>query len=330
MGILFSRPIQKKTPFEILGIPPISTKEEIRERFIKLIKISSDRQEIISAYDSIKNSPPDLDLYTAEILSEEKYFKDLFQKIGDYCGLAVPKEREEIYKMFKNFQSSRRFKTEKERIEFNYKVRKIVKECSIDSIDSSIDNIDSISSIDTYRSTTTEKQFKCEECKKGFRSINQLLNHYRSKKHLREVEKIEKEPKEFIKKQIENVDSSKDSTKDSTKDSSKDITKDSSKDSSKDSTKDSKDSTKDITKDSSKYSTKDSSKYSTKDSSKYSTKDSNSTKDSKDSTKDSNSTKDSKDSNSTKDSTIFRTCSKCKKVFTSRTLLVSHIKKEHL
>lgn len=214
MGNKLSKP---KTPYEILKVSPISTKEEVRLSFIRLIKgidrNSKEFQEIVTAYNTIKKLPPPLDLYTDDLLSV--YAKDLFEKIGDFSGVVCPPfGTKEFYKTFLNFQCHKKFKNEKEKEEFVCKVKLVTRK--VKKLYSNAESCGAVQLVETKvekmslsqppLKTHVPKEFNCTACKKGFRSTNQLLNHLKSKKHFNEIEKNFKNPREFVESQIKELE----------------------------------------------------------------------------------------------------------------------------
>lgn len=176
-----------KTPWEILGVDPTSTKEEVRSRFIHLVK-KGVRQEIVTAYEEIKRGAPPLEYYSEDLLRRdlEKYGRDVYQKIGEYTGVVTRWGSPEFYRVFLNFQSPVKG-------DFNLRVRQLtrmIKRLTTTRIDVQhvVDSehvVDSVHVVNNEHvvNIVVEKEFKCEGCCKGFRSTNQLLNHYRSRKH---------------------------------------------------------------------------------------------------------------------------------------------------
>ncbi|EOB12458.1 DnaJ [Nosema bombycis CQ1] len=227
MGLFFSNINNPPLPHEVLGLPPLFTKSQARSQYLKLVR--SNPFLYNSAYDCIKRDPPNLNLYNNDVLRDSTYVIDLFDRIGDFSGFKCPEFRSpDFYKKFKNYQSPRKFKREEERNLFNFKVRKIIKEVykiyeqDVDmvvddsiKVEGSIKVDDSIKVVEASNEgvyTTNvkkEKQFKCEYCSKGFRSKNQLINHFKSKKHFEKIKEKEEEPKGFIKKQIEKCEEGK-------------------------------------------------------------------------------------------------------------------------
>ncbi|RVE41374.1 hypothetical protein evm_013976 [Chilo suppressalis] len=230
MGLFFSNLNNPpKPPHEVLGLPPLFTKSQARSQYLKLIRLNPSLiSNYNSAYNILKNEPPNLNLYNHEVLHDSVLVLDLFDRISDFSGFKCPEFRSpDFYKKFKNFNCPRKFKREEERNLFNFKIRKIIKEVykiyegggdvregdiglrgsKVDIKDNSKDYKDIKDNINANDNhiIKLDKQFKCSYCSKGFRSKNQLINHLKSKKHFEKIKEKEKEPKRFIKKEIEGL-----------------------------------------------------------------------------------------------------------------------------
>ncbi|KMV66711.1 hypothetical protein M970_010400 [Encephalitozoon cuniculi EcunIII-L] len=218
----------KKSPHEVLGLSPVSTRKEIRDRYKSLIlKVHPDVQkvhssqaskeavEIMDAYTSIMKSPPLFEFYNEELFREDlrKYAEDFFERISDYCGIpGAPKfcspDFERFYHMFTNFRTQKAFGTEEERSEFCRGVRRVAR--IVRDLDKRIGTDSFPVEIPPAPARVKERKtktypFNCTHCEKGFHSQNQIINHFRSRKHFERVGLTEKTPRKYIENQIQEV-----------------------------------------------------------------------------------------------------------------------------
>ncbi|ADM10908.1 DnaJ-like protein [Encephalitozoon intestinalis ATCC 50506] len=218
----------KKSPYEILDLSPISTKREIKDRYKTLIlevhpdvqkvhssQASKEAVEIMEAYRSIMKSPPRFEFYNEELFRKDlrKYAEDFFERVSDYCGIpSAPKfgdpDFERFYQVFSNFRTQKTFETEEEKSEFCRNVRRIAR--VVRSLDKRA-NVESLS-IEVYQPSPKAKEkkiktypFSCSHCDKGFHSRNQVINHFRSKKHFEKVSLVSETPKEYVENQIQEI-----------------------------------------------------------------------------------------------------------------------------
>ncbi|XP_015189623.1 PREDICTED: uncharacterized protein LOC107073459 [Polistes dominula] len=178
-----------KTPYEILNIEPTSTKNEIRSAYIKLMLLhhptrqkKSDPQkavDITNAYTTIKSSTPLFEYYTEELFKKDfmKYAADFYERIGDFCGIVSPD-------FITNY------------IELDDRIVKEDTKALKKPVTSSV----------TVERKPNIKPYCCNECKKNFKSKNQLINHYNSKKHYLAVEEMVEDPKLFVQRQIQSIE----------------------------------------------------------------------------------------------------------------------------
>ncbi|WEL37801.1 DnaJ domain-containing protein [Encephalitozoon hellem] len=218
----------KKSPHEILSLSPVSTKKEVKDRYRTLIlethpdsqKVHSSQapkeaMEIMEAYTSIIRSPPQFEFYTEELFREDlrKYAEDFFERICDYCRIpGAPKfsdpDFERFYQIFTNFRTQKEFTTEEEKSEFCRNVRKVAR--VVRSLDKRI-NIDSFSvAINVKPPRPKERKvkdhpFNCSHCNKGFHSRNQIIDHFRSRKHFERISMVSGDPKKYIENQVQEI-----------------------------------------------------------------------------------------------------------------------------
>jgi curved DNA-binding protein CbpA len=213
-----------KTPFEILGVPPTATREEIREKYRRTIleihpdiqhrhvsKTTGDASEVIAAYAQLTKSLPPLEEYTEELFRSDmrKYGDDLFERISDYFKIRTPKfsspDFERFYYIFTNFTTAKEFETKEERDKCCRNVRRIAR--MLRQMDGRMCDEKPIQVERKAPPPPKEKKIKtypiqCDECSKGFHSTNQLLNHLRSRKHLERVSKTTGDPRKYVEDQI--------------------------------------------------------------------------------------------------------------------------------
>lgn len=214
----------KRTSHEVLGLPPTSTKQEVKDQYKRMIlkahpdahrthtsEASTEAAEIIAAYTSIMKSPPILELYTEALFKTDlrKYADDFFERVSDYSGTSAPKfsdpEFERFYQIFTNFRTQKTLDTTEQ--EFCLKVRKIAR--MVRSLDKrtceSAPVVERKVPIKVKEKKSKIYPFNCGCCRKGFNSSNQLLDHLRSKKHLEKISEDVEDPREYVRKQISEI-----------------------------------------------------------------------------------------------------------------------------
>lgn len=212
----------KRPPHEVLGLPPTSTRQEIRDQYKRLIlKVHPDFQrvhasnapaeasEIIGAYTELMRSPPAFEFYTEGLFRSDlrKYADDFFERVGSYCKISAPTfsspDFERFYQIFTNFRTHKEFDSREDRDAFCLNVRRVAK--MVRGLDRRMSVAPVIEKKVVPR--TREKKvktypFNCEHCRKGFNSPNQILNHFRSRKHFENVRDKAESPEAYVKNQI--------------------------------------------------------------------------------------------------------------------------------
>jgi curved DNA-binding protein CbpA len=215
-----------RTPSEVLGLAPTATRAEIRERYRSLIlqahpdiqhrhvsKTTAEASEVITAYSRLMKELPPLEEYTEELLKSDlkKYADDVFERIGEYFGAKAPKfsspDFERFYCIFTNFTTTRDFELPEEKTKCCRNIRRIAR--TVRRLDGRICEDKPIEA-ESRVAIPREKKIKeypicCEQCSKGFHSINQLLNHFRSRKHLEKAGEVAEDPRRYVEEQIQGI-----------------------------------------------------------------------------------------------------------------------------
>lgn len=218
----------EKSPYEVLGLSPVSTRREVKDCYRTLIlkahpdvqkvhssKAPKEAMEIMEAYTSIMRSPPGFELYTEELFGRDlrKYADDFFERISDYCRIpGAPKfsdpDFERFYQVFTNFRTQKVFDTEEEKSEFCRNVRKVAR--IVKGLDKRI-SIDSFP-VEAHPAPPKSREkktklypYNCEHCSKGFHSHNQIIDHFRSRKHFERVRLVSEDPKKYIENQLQEI-----------------------------------------------------------------------------------------------------------------------------
>lgn len=217
----------KRSPHEILGVEPTSTKQEVKEQYKRLIlrvhpdvqrvhvsDASREASEIIGSYTAIMKSPPQTELYTEELLRTNlrKYADDFFERISEYCGMDAPRfsepDFERFYHIFTNFKTQRDFESREARERFCLGVRTVAR--AVRSLDRRMHVVSASVERAPAPSSSRERKireypFGCEHCGKGFNSPNQTINHLRSRKHFDRISMAVENPREYIDAQISEI-----------------------------------------------------------------------------------------------------------------------------
>ncbi|KAF7683442.1 DnaJ like protein subfamily A member 4 [Astathelohania contejeani] len=241
-----SKQSSPQSPYDILGVDPSDPPEVIKKQYTKLLMKyhpnlnpttgSNDKViELRNAYTSIMAQPKedhiidedilDLSLYTHEYLSsldEDEFYRkinSLFRKIeyiNNRTMTEYPRFGDRNSKTFYTFYNFyKKFKSKAGCEDLSSDVRRIVE--IVSKLDPRLNR--------TYQREERVKKKRermkdinselfCKFCLKEFKSGNQMINHLNSKKHFNKIKETEKNPKEYIEREIEYINNRNSKTED--------------------------------------------------------------------------------------------------------------------